>query len=49
MKIKDMVLNKISSLVIMFASSATVLACTFLFNEIEIPESLQKQHKHSKF
>jgi len=48
MKIKNIILTKISGLVILFASSATVLACTFLFNEVDIPESLRKQHQFNK-
>lgn len=45
---KNIILNKLSNLVIMLASSATVFACTFLFNEIDIPESLKDQHQFKK-
>lgn len=45
MKIKNAILNKISGLVILLASSATVLGCTLMFNEIEVPETLKNQHR----
>lgn len=48
MKIKKTILNKISGLVILFANSATVLGCTFLFNELDVPESLRNQHEFNK-
>ena len=45
MKVKNAILNKISGLVILLASSATVLGCTLMFNEIEVPETLKNQHR----
>lgn len=41
MKIKNLVLNIISGLMILLASSATVLGCSLVFHEVEIPEHLK--------
>lgn len=43
MKIKSLILNKVSGLVMLLASSATVLGCSLVFHEVEVPESLKKQ------
>lgn len=45
MKIKKLLLNKVSNLVILFAAAATTYACTAIFHEIEIPENLKKENK----
>lgn len=44
MKIKNLILNKLSGIVILLASSATVYGCSLVFYEVEVPESLKKQH-----
>jgi len=45
MKIKKLLLNKVANFVILFAAAATTYACTLIFHEIEIPESLIKERK----
>ncbi|AHN24003.1 cyclic lactone autoinducer peptide [Lysinibacillus sphaericus] len=45
MKIRKQLLNKVSNLVILFATSATTYACNLVFHEVKIPESLKKESK----
>ncbi|CAM5192396.1 Cyclic lactone autoinducer peptide OS=Lysinibacillus sphaericus OX=1421 GN=LS41612_16600 PE=4 SV=1 [Lysinibacillus sphaericus] len=40
MKIRKQLLNKVSNLVILFATST--YACNLVFHEVKIPESLKK-------
>lgn len=44
MKIKALLLNKVSNVVILLATSATTYTCSLIFHEIEIPESLKKEN-----
>lgn len=45
MKITKMILEKISGLVILLASSATVLGCSLVFHEVEVPDSLKEESR----
>jgi cyclic lactone autoinducer peptide len=45
MKIKKLLLNKVSNLVILFADAATTYSCNLIFHEVELPEALKKESK----
>lgn len=45
MKIRKLLLNKISNLVILFAAAATTYSCNLIFHEVEVPENLKGESK----
>lgn len=42
--LNKLVIKKVSGLMIALAGSATVLACTLVFHEIDIPKELKENH-----